>query len=259
MFKRLWAGVFFGSGSASADDPTVCGRFAEDVCDAYGASAATGVPTPEILDLLAASSPASVLDRIEAPTLLLQGQADSLFPLSEGDANARGIAAGGTPVKLVWFAGGHDGGDQEDERLDALTLAWFDRYLRDDGTAADTRFEVTGQAASLFGARTGADPQVLAADAAPGLDGGAVRAARGAAVRASAQTVVAPAGGNPAQVSSLPGSRCRGGHAAARLAARTARHPRAVGGVRDRSRSPRPSRWWARRPSTCACAPTPPT
>ena len=204
VFKRLWAGVFFGSGSASADDPTICGRFAEDVCAAYGASAATGVPTPEILDLLAASSPASVLDRIEAPTLLLQGQADSLFPLSEGDANARGIAAAGTPVKLVWFAGGHDGGDQEDERLDALTLAWFDRYLRDDGTAADSRFEATGQAASLFGARTGADPQVLAADAAPGLDGGVVPR-REVPLSGGAQTVVAPAGGNPAQVSSLPG------------------------------------------------------
>ncbi len=205
VFKRLWAGVFFGSGSASEGDPTICGRFAQDVCDAYGASAATGVPTPEILDLLAASSPASVLDRIEAPTLLLQGQADSLFPLSEGDANARGIAADGTPVKLVWFAGGHDGGDQEVERLDALTLAWFDRYLREDGTPADTRFEATGQAASLFGARTGADPQVLAADAAPGVGDAAVVARRAVPLEGGAQTVVAPAGGNPAQVSSLPG------------------------------------------------------
>jgi ABC-2 type transport system ATP-binding protein len=205
VFKKLWAGVFFGSGSASSTDPTVCGRFADDVCAAYSASAATGVPTPEILRLLEASSPASVLDRIEAPTLLLQGQADSLFPLSEGDANARGIAAGGTPVKLVWFAGGHDGGDQEDERLDALTLAWFDRYLRDDGTPEDTRFEATGQAASLFGARTGADPQVLAADQAPGIAGAPQPQRVDVALSGRQQTVVAPAGGNPAQVSSLPG------------------------------------------------------
>jgi ABC-2 type transport system ATP-binding protein len=205
VFKRLWAGVFFGSGSASETDPTVCGRFADDVCDAYSASAASGVPTPEILSLLRASSPASVLDRIDAPTLILQGQADSLFPLSEGDANARGIAADGTPVKLVWFAGGHDGGDQEEDRLDALTLAWFDRYLSDDGTPTDTRFEATGQAASLFGARTGADPQVLAAPEAPGVDGSGAPARRDVPLSGEAQTVVAPAGGNPAQVSSLPG------------------------------------------------------
>jgi len=205
VFKRLWAGVFFGSGSASSTDPTVCGRFAVDVCDAYSASAATGVPTPQILRLLEDSSPASVLDRIDAPTLILQGQADSLFPLAEGDANARGIAAGGTPVKLVWFAGGHDGGDQEDERLDAMTLAWFDRYLRDDGTPEDTRFEATGQPASLFGARTGADPQVLAAPEAPGIAGTPSPSRRDVALDGDEQTVVAPAGGNPAQVSSLPG------------------------------------------------------
>jgi len=205
VFKRLWAGVFFGSGSASATDPTICGRFAEDVCAAYTASADTGIPTPEILRLLAESSPAAVLDRIDAPTLLLQGQADSLFPLAEGDANARGIAADGTPVKLVWFAGGHDGGDPEEDRLDALTLAWFDRYLRDDGSPEDTRFEATGQAASLFGARTGASPQVLAADAAPGVGGAPAPERRAVALRGEEQTIVAPAGGNPAQVSSLPG------------------------------------------------------
>jgi ABC-2 type transport system ATP-binding protein len=205
VFKRLWAGVFFGSGSASATDPTICGRFADDVCDAYTASADSGIPTPEILTLLEASSPATVLDRIDAPTLILQGQADSLFPLSEGDANARGIAADGTPVKLVWFAGGHDGGDQEEDRLDAMTLAWFDRYLGDDGTPEDTRFEATGQAASLFGARTGASPQVLAADEAPGVGGAPSPQRRAIPLVGEEQTIVAPAGGNPAQVSSLPG------------------------------------------------------
>ena len=50
-----------------------------------------------------------VLGRITAPTLLIQGEADSLFPLSEGEANAAGIAAHGTRVKVVWTAGGHDG------------------------------------------------------------------------------------------------------------------------------------------------------
>jgi ABC-2 type transport system ATP-binding protein len=73
----------------------------------------TGRPTERILDLLWQSSPARVLDRIQAPTLLIQGEADSLFPLSEGDANARGIAARGVPVKVVWSGGGHDGGIDE--------------------------------------------------------------------------------------------------------------------------------------------------
>jgi ABC-2 type transport system ATP-binding protein len=208
VFKRLWAGLFFGAGSVPLEQgatPTICGRFADDVCAAYSASAATGRPTPEILALLRASSPASVLDRVTAPTLLVQGQSDSLFPLSEGDANAAGIAANGTPVKTVWYAGGHDGGDPETERLDALALAWFDRYLAGDGSAPDTRFEVTGAAASLFGARTGADPEVLVAPGLPGSGGIAAPGRRSVPLEGTAQTVVAPAGGNPSQVTSLPG------------------------------------------------------
>ncbi len=209
VFKRQWAGVFFGSGSIpdveSGATATVCGRFAPDVCAAYQRSAATGVPARRDLRLLRESSPASVLADVRAPTLLIQGQSDSLFPLSQGDANAQGIAANGTPVKVVWYAGGHDGGDPEAERLDALTLEWFDRYLSDSGTPADTSFEATGAAASLFGARTGADPEVLAAPALPGI-GAAVPAPRSQlALSGPPQTIVAPAGGSPAQVTSLPG------------------------------------------------------
>ena len=46
--------------------------------------------------MLDRSSPAGVLDRIHAPTLLVQGTQDSLFGLGQADANARGIAANGT-------------------------------------------------------------------------------------------------------------------------------------------------------------------
>ncbi len=118
-----------------------CGRFAPDLCAAYQQAAATGTPSASTLALLRASSPATVLDRITAPTLLVQGEADSLFPLSEGDANARGIAGHGTPVKVVWYGGGHDGGLDETDRLRGLVLEWFGRYLKRDGTAPDTRFE----------------------------------------------------------------------------------------------------------------------
>ena len=70
-------------------DPS-CGRFAADVCAAYLRIATTGRADPAAVDLLRRSSPAGVLDRIKAPTLLVQGTADTLFPLSEADANARG-------------------------------------------------------------------------------------------------------------------------------------------------------------------------
>ena len=65
---------------------------------------------PGTAELLRRSSPASVTDRITAPTLLVQGEQDTLFGLDQADANARQIAATGAPVKVAWFAGGHDGG-----------------------------------------------------------------------------------------------------------------------------------------------------
>src|SRR3954454_2379771 len=122
VFKKLWAGNLFanafpesrrpGIGAPSAVDPPPgsvgCGRFALEVCAAYQSSSAAGTPNAAMRQLMRAASPASVLTEIKAPTLLTQGEQDSLFPLSESDATARGLAAHGTPVRVVWRQGGHD-------------------------------------------------------------------------------------------------------------------------------------------------------
>ena len=232
VFKKAWAGVFLGPGGAAASAPTGaapsgsttgaagaggvhgmasdgpdpgCGRLAADVCRAYQQVAATGDATPGALALLEASSPATVLDRITAPTLLVQGEADSLFPLSEADANARGITAHGTPVKVVWYGGGHDGGIDETDRLRSLVLDWFGRYLRRDGSPPDTRFEVTVPAATISSADSNPAPQIRVAPAEPGVTGPGPVAMRTVALSGPAQPVVAPAGGSPAAVTSLPG------------------------------------------------------
>ena len=91
------------TGASPAGDPPgaahrgidpACGRFAADVCAAYLRDRHhRRRRTPAAVALLRRSSPAAVLDQIKAPTLLIQGAADTLFPLSEADANARGIAA----------------------------------------------------------------------------------------------------------------------------------------------------------------------
>ncbi len=242
VFKKAWAGLFFGPGgsgsvrqapvpSPSASDasrasgapqappvprpggPVGCGgRIAPAVCAAYVQAATTGEPTAAGLRLLQASSPATVLDRITAPTLLVQGQADSLFPLSEADANARGIAANGTPVKVVWYGGGHDGGLDETDRLRGLVRDWFARYLKRDGSAADTRFEVTVPGATISSADSNPAPQVRVRDTEPGVAGSPPAGRRAVPLQPAAipsangsQDVVAPAGGVPAAVTSLPG------------------------------------------------------
>ncbi|MGZ4649356.1 MAG: alpha/beta fold hydrolase, partial [Kineosporiaceae bacterium] len=234
VFKKAWAGVFLGPGGAAASAPAEpgtggtaagadgtgiggvrsgsgalpdlgCGRLAPDVCRAYEQFATTGEATPSALALLHGSSPATVLDRITAPTLLVQGEADSLFPLSEADANARGIAAHGTPVKVVWYGGGHDGGLDEADRLRSLVLDWFGRYLKRDGSPPDTRFEVTVPAATISSANSNPAPQVRVAPAEPGVTGAGPVATRVVPLSGPAQPIVAPAGGSPAAVTSLPG------------------------------------------------------
>ena len=137
VFKKTWAGLFFTSGSSSS---TACGRFLPSLCAIYQKVAETGHPTADAITTLRESSPSSVAGRIHVPTLLVQGQADSLFPLDQADANARAIT--GAPVKVVWFQGGHDGGDPETSRVNGLVDGWFDRYLK-GGPPVDGGFTVT--------------------------------------------------------------------------------------------------------------------
>ncbi|WIM96163.1 alpha/beta fold hydrolase [Actinoplanes oblitus] len=202
VFKKGWAGAFFGS-SAGGDNPA-CGRFAADVCRAYLSMATTGVPDATTLALLRESSPATVLDQIKAPSLLIQGAVDTLFPLSEADANARGIAATGTPVRVAWFTGGHDGGagpGNDQDRVEYLTVQWLDRYVKGEGSAPGDDFtwsRVAGFSAMdrdlvTNGYSTGAYPGL-------GGTGGTTVALSGAA-----QPIANPPNGNPAAISSLPG------------------------------------------------------
>ena len=55
-------------------------------------------------------SPVGYLDRVEAPTLLIQGQTDSLFNLNEATATYRTLKEQGTTTKMIWQSWGHSGG-----------------------------------------------------------------------------------------------------------------------------------------------------
>jgi ABC-2 type transport system ATP-binding protein len=143
-----------------------------------------------------------VASRIDVPTLLVQGQTDSLFTLGQADAAAKAIRANGAPVDVDWIAGGHDGGDTEPQRIDARVTAWFDHYLKKDtGAATGPAFRVT-----RTGGLDSTDGSVVlrgaSAGAYPGLDGtGSERIALGG----RPQQVTRPAGGAPPAISAVPG------------------------------------------------------
>ncbi|GAA5197935.1 alpha/beta fold hydrolase [Rugosimonospora acidiphila] len=228
VFKKGWAGIFFTGGAVPAGAavpasraggaapgggaPPVgaegtdlsCGRFAADLCQVYLSIATTGRATPDELALLQRSSPASILNQIHAPTLLIQGQADSLFPLSEADANARGIAANGTPVRVDWFTGGHDGGSgpqSDQDRSNELTTQWLNHYLKGAGPTPSDTFTYS-RLAGIDANTNGVVALGYTAGAYPGLSG---RSARTVAVAGPPQPAVNPPNGTPGAVSTLPG------------------------------------------------------
>ncbi len=200
VFKKLWAGIFVNSGGG-------CGRFEADLCRMYQRVAESGTPDAEAVKLLEARSPQAVAERITVPTLLTQGQTDSLFPLGQADAAAKAIRANGAPVDVDWIAGGHDGGDLENDRVEARVDAWFDRYLKDDkgaGTGPAFRVTRTGGVDSTDGQ---AQLRGASADQYPGLANGQ----RSVPLRGREQSVDNPAGANPPAVSALPGIGGAGG------------------------------------------------
>ncbi|MGH8963347.1 MAG: alpha/beta fold hydrolase [Jatrophihabitantaceae bacterium] len=202
VFKKLWAGYLFQSGLGLAGATNNgCGRFAADVCAGYQRAASTGRPDATLLALLNASSPATVLSKITAPTLLTQGEQDSLFPLSEADANARGIAANGTPVRVMWRTGGHDSGEGEGEATSAL-IGWLGAVFGKGVHGAQT-FRIDQPGATISSDQGGAVAQSLDVAGYPGIDGRQEHTTR-VAVSGRPQTISAPAGGNPAAITALP-------------------------------------------------------
>jgi ABC-2 type transport system ATP-binding protein len=248
VFKRQWAGLLFtqgavgfgtsaggalpvpagasqpagGSGSAlppaGSTRSALCGRFQPQICAMYQQIATTGRATPQAISLLLRSSPASVAGRMRAPTLLVQGENDSLFGLDQANANYQAIRRNGGPADMVWFAGGHDGGDQETSRVNSLTAQWFSRWLMPGQHApprpATSGLGVTGQAVTgqpgfAVTRVLGFDPStdqaslgIATAGSYPGLAGTTRTLVR---LTGPPQTIVSPAGGAPASISVFPG------------------------------------------------------
>src|SRR4051795_1880720 len=89
----------------------------------------------------------ALVAQIRAPTLLVQGTADTLFTPSEAIRNFEVLKAGGVPVHMLWFCGGHGvcltQGDNS--RVEARVVDWLQRWLMGDHAVdADPTFEGVG-------------------------------------------------------------------------------------------------------------------
>jgi ABC-2 type transport system ATP-binding protein len=105
-----------------------------------------GILTQTAQAALASSGPTVLVAQLQAPTLLFQGMEDVLFGLTEAVTNAQAILANpyGTPVKMVWFCGGHGTcldplNPHQDDAAFVDNLKWLDQYVTGDpDNPADT-------------------------------------------------------------------------------------------------------------------------
>ncbi|MGI8664161.1 MAG: CocE/NonD family hydrolase [Acidimicrobiales bacterium] len=160
--KRLWALGFFASGATSPlvndQSPLLipglldqlrqgtlpCPGFAAWICTELASAALSGHVTSDGDARLLHVSAASYLDRVRIPTLLVQGELDSLFDLQESVATYQSLRANGVPVQLMWQRRGHSGGGPDGEfttkspeLADAsyqgqVFADWFDYWLKPD-------------------------------------------------------------------------------------------------------------------------------
>ncbi|MET7699043.1 CocE/NonD family hydrolase [Streptomyces sp. NPDC005485] len=158
-FKWQWTNGFYLIGESQPItvpglDPSRinsldCLHFISDACATIRTLNSGAYPaerTRRLLDYAHSVSPVSYLRGVRAPTLLVQGQTDSLFNLNEATATYRTLKAQGTTTKMIWQSWGHSGG-RNDPASGELNLAqgnletsyvgrrildWFDRYLHHD-------------------------------------------------------------------------------------------------------------------------------
>ncbi|THG33339.1 alpha/beta fold hydrolase [Naasia lichenicola] len=208
VFKEAWASQLFGQATFRSD--SACGEFTAELCALYSRLVAGDPLSPDDEALLADSSPSSVLDRMSAPTLLLQGTRDSLFGLDQADANARQIAAAGAPVDVVWFSGGHDSGaaaSSGQASIEPTIEEFLAKHLplTHSSTGPPLSPEPDPQFSYTVPGGATASGQSLAATSYPGIDDAAdAVTSTEIEIRSRPRTIVNPPGGLPAAITTLP-------------------------------------------------------
>ncbi len=218
--KVNWAAGFSGLGvvdgvEGAQQDPSRligCPNFADWVCPALATAGSTGFPQPDTVDRLRHASVATYVDRIRIPTLLMQGQGDTLFNLNEAAATYRALSAQGTPVKMIWQSWGHSDstpapGEWDQANPDPATqyetarvLDWFDHYLKGSSVGTGPAFAwfrdwlpYTGIATPAYGTSS----TFPVGSRTPFYLSGTALARSSAGLAAGSQTFVTPAAGAP--------------------------------------------------------------
>jgi ABC-2 type transport system ATP-binding protein len=229
VLKYEWSELFFGDGlaqplmhpSSTPAPPSTCPGFDPRICQADAESAAAGYPTPDTVGLLRHASMVSFWQKVRIPTLLMQGEGDSLFTINEAVANYDELQANHVPVKLVIQSWGHSSSTPAPGELSYTSTAngyetllmqsWFDHYLKHERVSTGpqveyfrdwVKYDTNGSAEPAYGTApswpAGHDLNLY-------LSGDGSLQPSSHNVISGSQTFVNPAGGEPASYSETSG------------------------------------------------------
>ena len=128
--KQGWGDELYGAAKGRQLDP--------HITSAHDSGDATGTLSTADQAWFASRGPGDLVNKITAPTLLVQGTVDTLFTLQEAETNYNILKSHGVPTAMLWYCGGHGvcltkGGDPT--LLTSSSIAWLDRYVKGDATA----------------------------------------------------------------------------------------------------------------------------
>ncbi|CAB4917298.1 unannotated protein [freshwater metagenome] len=113
------------------------GAFPVELLTLATKAAVTGRSDEALTGYLRARSTGDGIAKVRAPSLIVQGTADTLFTPSQSIEMRRLLRQAGTPVKMLWFCGGHGvclTGSGGDAVVQPRVLDWMDRWLKGDAS-----------------------------------------------------------------------------------------------------------------------------
>ncbi|MCW2785102.1 MAG: transporter ATP-binding protein [Marmoricola sp.] len=222
-------GILDGLENAQADPGRLfpCPNFATFVCPALVNAGALGYMDAASATALRHASVASYMSRITIPTLLMQGETDTLFNLNEGIANYQALKAQGTPVKMIWQSWGHSDStpapgeislgnpDPATQYETGRVADWFDHYLKDSSVGTGPEFAYFRNWVDYSGIATPAyatsDTFPVGAAKSYFLSAGKSLVTSPAAIAKGSQTLVTPPAGAPEEYAGLDALGAAGG------------------------------------------------
>jgi ABC-2 type transport system ATP-binding protein len=150
VVKTGWGALLYGAGQTAVTggvvaDPTdpETGNYDPAIHQAFVEGSGTGQWSQQTQDFFAHRGPDYLLGNVTAPTFIIQGTIDTLFPPSQGAKNYAAMKSlhPRQPLKMAWYCSGHGTCEPFDSGPANYTqdqiVKWFDRYVKGN-KAVDT-------------------------------------------------------------------------------------------------------------------------